>query len=90
MYVYPSAHNRNVQVLCSTWSCCSVYVLKSVCAGGLASGAMDYEVLCAQLAKKGGKKRKKQKKDSKLLSSRSLTLRVSQSVCITGTQYFLE
>jgi hypothetical protein len=33
---------------------------------GLASGAMDYEVLCAQLAKKGGKKRKKQKKDKSI------------------------
>ena len=57
-----------ILLLTSTCSCCSIDVLISVCAGGLVSGTMDYEVLCAQLAKIGGKKRKKQTKDSKFLS----------------------
>ena len=44
-------------------------MLRSFCAGGLASTAMDYESICAQLAEKqtvrGKKKKKKQKKKDK-------------------------
>ena len=44
-----------------------------VCAGGLVSGAMDYERMCAQLAGKGGEKEKKQKKKKK--DSKSLIIK---------------
>ena len=69
-----------------------LYVLISVCAGGLVSGTMDDEVytvtvLCAQLAKIGGKKRKKQTKVSKfLVYSWSLTECILV-YCITSNKH---
>ena len=65
---YVQSNVQGTSLLTSTCSCCSIYILISVCVGGLVSGTMDDEVLCVQLAKKGGKKRKTQKKDSKFLS----------------------
>ena len=75
-----------ILLLTSTCSC-SIDVLISVCVGGLVSGTMDDEVLCAQLAKIGGKKRKKQTKDGKfLVYSWSLT----ECIHITSVLYLLK